>query len=223
MEKEDKIFDDIIIYKLSCKNPSVLPFYIGSTTDLYCRMATHKHWSKNTKKQCYLYKFIRDFGGYDNFKFDILAHHKNKTLKEKKDYEKQFIDMYKPQLNKQVIGRTLKEYTKDNREKINRQNMMSHYKHLEKRRAYLRKRYHDNKDKYLPMMNETMKKNKKRYDINRKFKVNCLCGCQTNYSYRHNHRRGKQHADNMIKIKKEIIDICTKLKPITNNKRKDSE
>lgn len=212
MYDKNKTFENVIIYKLSCKNPSVLPFYIGSTMNLYSRIAHHKHMCKSGTKKRYLYNFIKDFGDFENWKFDILAHHQNKTLAEKKQFEKQFIDMYKPQLNKTVIGRTNKEYMQTFREKINLHNRISHYKHIEKRRKYLKERYQQNKEKYLPMIRASMEKYKDKYKANREFKVNCLCGCSHRWEHRHKHRKTDKHKENMIEIKKEIIDICSKLR-----------
>lgn len=223
MLDKNKIYDDVIIYKLSCKNASILPFYIGSTTDLYSRIATHKHACNVRKKNRYLYSFINDFGGFENWKFDILAHHKKKNLKEKRDLEKSFLEMYNPQLNKAVIGRTPKEYAETFKEKIAITNSICHRKNLEKRRKYLRENYHRNRDKYLLSIKKTMEKNKEKYKQHRIFKVNCLCGCNTTYQHRHNHRRTNLHKEKMIEIKKEIIDKCTKLRSITKTKPHDSE
>mgnify|MGYP003651630691 CR=1 FL=1 len=218
MSDKKKIYDNVLVYKLSCKNPSVLPFYIGSTTDLYKRIATHKHCCKVSTKERYLYKFINDFGGFENWKFDILSRQKNKTLEEKKTSEKAFIDMYNPQLNKTVIGRTRKEYQRDNREKIATFNSLSRYKHLEKRRKYLRERYQKNKEKYLPIIRKIMNDNKEKYKAVRQTRVPCLCGCNTTYQHRHNHRKTLNHKNKMIEITKEIKEICLKLRSTTKTK-----
>ena len=215
------IYDEVFIYKLSCKDTSILPFYIGSTIDLYQRMASHKNSCKTNKKR-YLYEFINDYGGFQNWKYDILLHEKNKTLKQKTLLEKEFMDMYKPQLNKTVIGRTRKQYNDDHRQQINLYNRMGHYRNLEQRRKYLRDRYHEKKEKYLPIIRKTMNANKEKYKAHRQFRVNCLCGCNHTWQNRHKHRKTKEHQENMIKIKKEIIDICLKLKPITENKQSES-
>lgn len=212
MFDKEKLYDDVIIYKFSCKNSSILPFYIGSTINLYSRIATHKHACNGGNINRYLYSFINDFGGFNNWKFDILAHHKNKTLVQKKEYEKAFIDMYSPQLNKKVIGRTPKQYQQQHKKKIALINSISHYKHLEKRRKYLRERYQKNKEKYLPMIKNSMSKNKEKYKKNREHKVQCLCGSYSSYHHRHNHRKTLNHKNKMIEITKELKNICFKLR-----------
>jgi hypothetical protein len=57
-------------YKISCKNPSVTKCYIGKTTNIKTRIANHKTKSKISDYP--LYVFIRNNGGFDNFKFEIL-------------------------------------------------------------------------------------------------------------------------------------------------------
>jgi hypothetical protein len=57
-------------YKISCKDPLVTKCYIGKTINIKNRMANHKTRSKISELP--LYVFIRNNGGFENFKFEIL-------------------------------------------------------------------------------------------------------------------------------------------------------
>lgn len=57
-------------YKISCKNPDVAKCYIGKTINIKSRIATHKTKSKISELP--LYVFIRNNGGFENFKIEIL-------------------------------------------------------------------------------------------------------------------------------------------------------
>lgn len=57
-------------YKISCKNPDVSKCYIGKTINIKSRIATHKTKSKISELP--LYVFIRNNGGFENFKIEIL-------------------------------------------------------------------------------------------------------------------------------------------------------
>ena len=57
-------------YKIHCKDESVNRSYIGSTTNYRSRINCHKTKSKLSDQP--LYSFIRENGGWDNFKVDVL-------------------------------------------------------------------------------------------------------------------------------------------------------
>ena len=57
-------------YKISCKNPDITKCYIGKTINIKNRLANHKTKSKISESP--LYVFIRNNGGFENFKFEIL-------------------------------------------------------------------------------------------------------------------------------------------------------
>ena len=112
----------IVIYKIYCKDENIRDIYIGSTKNLNLRTSIHKHTCNNETLRYYnikLYKFIRENGGWDNFKIEILKTYEIENIKEKLIKERKWIDKLKPSLNTQKPCRTDKEYRDDNKEKIN--------------------------------------------------------------------------------------------------------
>jgi hypothetical protein len=59
-------------YKISCREKDNNSCYIGKTTNLNIRYSTHKSNAKYSKLK--LYEYIREHGGFDNFKIDVVHH-----------------------------------------------------------------------------------------------------------------------------------------------------
>ena len=104
------------IYKISCVDENITDFYIGSTFDFEGRKLRHKAAIKT--RQSPVYKFIRNNGGYDNFKFDLLESFDMVDKNELHRCERIYIKAQKPSLNYNIPLRSSKEYYKDNHEKI---------------------------------------------------------------------------------------------------------
>ena len=84
-------------YKLWCNNTH--DFYIGSTKNLNNRMKLHKNNSSKSKTK--LYRKMREYGGFNNWKFTLLFIRilENKRQAEKIEYN--LFDLLKPTLNTQ--------------------------------------------------------------------------------------------------------------------------
>ena len=77
-----------------------------------------------------MYKFIREYGGWDNFSVEKLEENAFENKQEKHKREKELIDKHKSTLNKYQPGRTLYESNKayhiKNKEKIKIWNNTKH-------------------------------------------------------------------------------------------------
>jgi len=196
---KNKIYSQIHIYKIYCKDPKITHFYIGSTSNLYSRTALHK---SKLKHGCNykLYDFMRLNGGWDNWDIAILETRKNQTSKEKLTLEKYYFDTFNPLLNTHKCGRTHKQYVKDNYNKILLQRYNNRLKHLEKRREKNREKYSNNKKELIKRSQDHYKKNKEKIKERNQFKLNCLCGEQITLGSRKKHLKSKNHSDNLKKI-----------------------
>jgi hypothetical protein len=75
MPKNDIDYSNTIIYKITCKNPTVTDVYVGHTTNFVQRKHAHKQSCLNHKSpnhNCKLYEVIRLNGGWFNWKMDII-------------------------------------------------------------------------------------------------------------------------------------------------------
>jgi len=92
MSESEVDYSNTIIYKITCKNPEITDKYVGHTIDFAKRKYAHRNGANNEKSPCYnlkLYKFIRDNGGWDNWKMDIVNFYNCNNLREAKTKEQE--------------------------------------------------------------------------------------------------------------------------------------
>ena len=90
------------IYKLCCLDPNITNLYIGSTCNFTRRKNQHKSRCNNVKDKAYnfyLYKFIRDNGGWDNWTMVEIDKISCTTKREKEKIEYEYIQKFKSDLN----------------------------------------------------------------------------------------------------------------------------
>ena len=91
------------IYKLFKMNSN--DCYIGKTKNINKRMILHKLYSKTSPYK--FYEYMRANGGYENFNFEILE--TNITEEQGVNKERYYYDIYQPNLNNNVPGRSAYE------------------------------------------------------------------------------------------------------------------
>jgi hypothetical protein len=75
MPKIEIDYSNTIIYKITCKDPSITDVYVGHTTNFVQRKHCHKQSCNNDKSSnhnCKLYKVIMDNGGWQNWTMEIV-------------------------------------------------------------------------------------------------------------------------------------------------------
>ena len=75
MPKNEIDYSNTIIYKITCKDPSINDVYVGHTTNFVQRKHAHKQCCKNDKAsnyKCKLYDVIRNNGGWENWNMEII-------------------------------------------------------------------------------------------------------------------------------------------------------
>ena len=95
-------YKNSVIYRIYCKNPDIIECYIGSTKCFEDRFYTHKsacNTKHNKQYNLYLYKFIRENGGWDNFDREILEYYDCNNEEELKQKEQEYISRFEPKLN----------------------------------------------------------------------------------------------------------------------------
>ena len=75
MPKVDIDYSNTIIYKITCKDPTITDKYVGHTTNFIQRKHAHKQSSHNNKtlNDTKLYRVIRENGGWANWKMEIVG------------------------------------------------------------------------------------------------------------------------------------------------------
>jgi len=101
-----KDYSKSVIYQLECKNPEIKEVYVGSSTNYKKRFREHK----NTTKDYYVYRFIRDNGGWDNWDMKVLEHYDCNNKTELLKRERYYYHKQNSKLNTCVPSRGEYEY-----------------------------------------------------------------------------------------------------------------
>jgi hypothetical protein len=87
------------IYKICCKDANITDIYIGSSLDTRNRFYQHKNCCNNETRighNSKLYRFIRENGGIENWKYEILERIEETQQRIREQY---WIDILNPSLN----------------------------------------------------------------------------------------------------------------------------
>ena len=102
MPKVNIDYSNTIFYKIYCKNPDVNDLYIGHTTNFVQRKHMHKQAcikETNPNYHVKLYKFIREHGGWDEWKMEIIGFRDCYDHYEARKIEQQYFEELKATLN----------------------------------------------------------------------------------------------------------------------------
>ena len=102
MPKLQTDYSNTIIYKICCKNPLIHDIYIGHTTNFTQRKNSHKTSCNNEcdkKYNQYVYQFIRQNGGWDNWSMIQIQEHNLKNKREAESTEHYWIEQLGAKLN----------------------------------------------------------------------------------------------------------------------------
>ena len=132
-------FENSVIYKLCCKDPTIKEVYVGSTTNFRKRKNQHKECctNVNSKKHAYpVYNYIRENGGWENWDMVQVAEVNPKDKRELHATERQYVERLGATLNRQVPTKTRKQYYDDHKSEIIDRVKKYYQDHKAERRAY---------------------------------------------------------------------------------------
>ena len=160
------------IYKLVCKDIHITKIYVGHTTNWVKRKSNHKSNCNNSNSKMYdyfVYQFIRENGGWDNFDMILIEEYECENKLQAEQRERYWVETLKAELNTNIPGRTIKEWTETNKETIK-----------EYQKEYQKKFYETNKEKILKQLSE---------------KILCKCGSEISKGKLSIHRKSKKHLN----------------------------
>jgi hypothetical protein len=102
MPKTDIDYSNTIIYKITCNDESISDLYVGHTTNFVQRKHAHKISCTNIKSpnyNCRLYNVIRNNGGWDNWKMEIINFFNCKDHYEARKKEQEYFMLLNATLN----------------------------------------------------------------------------------------------------------------------------
>ena len=173
------------IYAIVCKDITIPEVYVGSTCNLQNRIIQHK--SNCNNKNYKVYKFIRDNGGFNNWKFIVLEHYTGETedlhqleqlwyntfpkqlllnsqypIRSKKEWDKEHIEQIK-EYHKEYREKNkaeIKQYQKEHKEQIKEYQQEYREEHKEEHKEYDKQYREENKEEIKQYKKEYYKKNK---------------------------------------------------------------
>ena len=181
------------IYTIRCRIDETL-IYVGSTIQpLSVRIGGHKINSRDIKRQNMLiYKTINN--NWDDWYIELYEDYpcENKEQLCKREGE---VIRDIGTLNTRIEGRTLKEYTEDNKDKIAIKQKTYRENNKDKSREYFKERYEQNKDEILEYCKERYGQNKDDIAIKNKEKITCECGCISTKINLLRHKKSQRHLN----------------------------
>jgi hypothetical protein len=95
-------YSNTVFYKIYCKDPAVKDVYVGHTTNFVQRKYQHKRTcikENDVNHHCKVYKFIRENGGWDNWKMVMIGYKDCYDHYEARKTEQKYFETLKATLN----------------------------------------------------------------------------------------------------------------------------
>jgi hypothetical protein len=182
------------IYKLVSTDIEIKECYVGSTKNERVRKNKHKCCCNNEKIKeynRYVYQFIRENGGFQNWDMVRLEEFKYNDKKDLHTRERYWIETLQASLNKQTPTRTDKEYYEDNKEKAHQ-----YYEDNKENKKHYNKDY---REKNIEILREKERnyrqKNKEQIAEKEKIKITCECGVLITKKKHNRHLKSKKHRN----------------------------
>jgi hypothetical protein len=172
MPKIEVDYTHTIIYKICCKDPTIEEIYVGHTTNFTQRKNQHKRLCNNIDSNYsnpYVYQFIRNKGGWENWSMIQIEEHNCKNKREATIRERYWIETLKANLNcvnpfatKEEKDKQKQDWYEENKEKI-LEKLKCHYEeNKEHKLAYQKQYVEENKEQIKKYQNDYKEKNKEK-------------------------------------------------------------
>lgn len=165
--------------------------YIGSTTQPLCKRIdehrqSYKTWIDRKRRYVSSFELIKHGDAYIELIFLYPCISKEELKREEGKYQRE-VDC----VNRNIAGRTKKEWLEDNKEHI--QEYMKEYKekNKEKEKEYMKEYKEKNREKKKEYMKEWHRKNKEKA----KEKYTCECGSILTKNKKSRHEKTKKHIN----------------------------
>ena len=179
-------YSKAVAYKIQCLDEDIKEIYVGSSCNFTRRKCEHKSDcnTEHSKKYNYkVYQFIRDNGGWDNWRIVPIEKIKCIDKIEMLIEETKIIEREKATLNAKKAHST-KEEKKE------------YYD--EYRKTYNPKYYEENKEQILEQSKIYRDENKEKTKESRKEKVLCECGKEIVKNRKARHIKSQYHIDRTV-------------------------
>ena len=175
------------IYKITC-NITGLTYYGSTVNPISKRISQHRNKFKAGNTQCSSRQVLVG-GDYDYSLVEEFSCENKDQLHKRERFYIENNDC----VNKQIPGRTLREYNEQNKDKISANSKKYHEQNKDKISAQRKEHYEQNKDKILAHNKEYFEQNKDNISTQRNTKVTCECGSVVAHGNLSRHKKSKKH------------------------------
>ena len=187
-------YTNTCFYKILCRDTNISVCYVGHTTDFTKRKSRHKSKCNDQKDKhfyIYLYQFIPENGGWDNWDMINIETRSCRGSLEAKSIEREFVEKQNATLNIRRPFRTSEEivesrklwrdnnleynkpYSQDNEEEHNAYSKQYREVHKEEIKEWKKKHYQENKEDILAKQKEDYENHKEvKLERNRLYREN---------------------------------------------------
>lgn len=196
------------IYKICCNDVSITDIYIGSTTNFTRRKQEHKKNTNGDFCNIYVYQFIRENNGWNNWNMIEIEKYEATDKKHLESRERYWIETLKSTLNKCIPTRTHKEYRDENKESAIKRSKKWYEEHKEQRAIDSKIYREENETKIKQDKKEYYEKNKEQISIDSKIKWELKTEEERKKKNNANYQKNKQNWKEYGKIKTTCICGC---------------
>jgi len=175
------------IYKITC-NITGLTYYGSTVNPISKRISQHRTKFKAGNLKCSSRQVLVG-GDYDYSLVEEFSCENKDQLHKRERFYIENNDC----VNKQIPGRTLREYNEQNKDKISANSKKYHEQNKDKISAQRKEHYEQNKDKILAHNKEYFEQNKDNISTQRNTKVTCECGSVVAHGNLSRHKKSKKH------------------------------
>ena len=216
MPKKVMDYSNTYFYKIVCKDLNITDCYVGHTLNFTKRTCTHKNNSLNPLNKNYnqyVYKFIRENGGFDNFDMVLIntefCENRLDALSREREYKEQLqatLNQLNPCLTNEEKLEKAEKYNQWKRE--DRKNHPDKHKELDKNKyeKFGEQMKEKARDRYWLKKDEINEKKKDKYH-NHGGREKNLIRCKK-YREEHKEEVSKMHKTWYINNKEEIECEC---------------
>ena len=173
MPKTQTDYSNTIIYKICCKDPTIKEIYIGHTTNFTQRKNSHKTLccnENNKNHNRYVYQFIRQNGGWNNWNMIQIEKQPFKNKREAEAHEHCWIEKLNALLNsnnphamcKEEPTKYKQDWYENNKDTI-LEKAKTHYEENKEQKLEYQKQYaEEHKEEIIEKQKEYRDKNKQK-------------------------------------------------------------
>ena len=183
------------LYKIVCKDLNIKDCYVGHTTDFTKRKYQHKTACNNVNAQqhhTYLYRFIRENGGFNNWEMILINTIECCEVLEARKIEREYLEKLKASLNKTIPSRTKKQYTTDTKEHIQAYQKEYALNHKQEKKDYDKVYRENNEERKRENDRVYREDNKECLKLQKGLKFDCECGGRFTNCHKQEHLRSKK-------------------------------